>query len=308
MLETNQFQKQATNLQRTVFADKCNQCLAEFENFLALSPVYYSLYLTGSFCSDYFIPDVSDLDLTLVTTEKFSETDSDRLNQVVKKLQDKYGIDLDISIVPLSEASNEKYSRAGILYREAIVSVQLAGNCVWGSDVLRSSFSIKIEDYIEATKLTPFEFSRRIRNGEDLHYPLSFPDEKDEFYGYVGRVKNTLPLKPLVSLYSWIGTATVALETNQTVGNKKICIDSLKECDPHKGAELERMFFLCRESWAYKEPQAPYERQLLKSICRQALCWENDYFSLFLSKGCTDQVFKQKRLNGGVNGTDSFDH
>jgi hypothetical protein len=259
-----------------------------------------SCYLTGSYADEYYVPYISDLDLTLILRQSHLSETKNHLMAIAGLIGGETGVDFDVSFigVSLDEAKNERQLlTTGIGFREAVLSAKIAGRFVWGEDLLQEMPLPNKAKYIEDTEKIPFEFSNRIRGYKGLTYPLDYPNAGDQFLGFLRRNEDgSLSTKPLISLYTWIGTATAAKNAGIFVGNKRQCISGLKQVDKIMGEELETVFRLCRNEWGYKVPSSKEGVDRLKNLCAQALVWENCYAQtffphLFPSRPCEPREF-----------------
>jgi hypothetical protein len=251
---------------------------------------FAACYLTGSYAQGYAVsPDVSDIDFTLISCQNLPRETKEKLDILIEETKAELGVDLDISVIEQSSdaPSNEdhvKFSYLGIAFREAAMSAKLSGKLIWGEDILASLPLPSPEEYLKATAEIPFEFSNRIRGYNGLDYPLTYPNEADEFLGYLRFDEDTgdLSTKPLISLLTWLGTATAAqLSPEKMIGNKDQCVKTLSQLAPQKGGELSYIFDKCRREWGYKVPQTQQDKQKLREICMKALEWENEYRNQF---------------------------
>lgn len=286
-------------MKQPIFQDQQTQALNALLSIISQSDEFLSCYLTGSYAEGYAVsPDVSDIDLTIVSQGALTEDMQRRFDRLVAQTLAETGVDLDISVIEAASETpaqgNVKLSYLGIAFREAALSAKLSGKLIWGEDILAQVPLPSAEEYLRETKEIPFEFSNRIRGYKGLEFPLSYPDENDDFYGYLrmdetpaGAQPNedkfaSASTKPLISLMTWLGTATAAqIDSTTMVGNKNQCIKALSNAAPDKGEELSYIFDKCRRQWGYKVPEQHADRQELRRICRRALDWENDYRNQF---------------------------
>ena len=244
---------------------------------------FSACYLTGSYAERYAVTKVSDIDITVVSESPLDEIQRQNLESLIQNVDHTHGVNLDVSpVVVAGELYQGQSTFLGIAFREAVISAKLAGHLIWGRDVFARIPMPSKDEYVDATRKIPFEFPNRIRGYSNSPFPLGFPNEHDQYFGYLGKhVDGNASTKPLISLMTWIGTGTVALISGTPVGNKKQCVDALKEIDLGKGVELARLFDLCRREWKYRLPASPNDQQDLRDICARALVWENEYHDKF---------------------------
>lgn len=265
--------------------EQVQAALEDFIRGLRVLEKYSACYLTGSYYGGYAVEGASDIDLTLISDGVMSKSNKAELQELINQINHTYSIDLDVSVIAQRNTSPDtNLMFLGISFREAALSAKLAGGLIWGEDVLSQLSMPSNKEYVENTKRIPFEFSNRIRNYTGLTFPLVYPNSGDKYFGYPKSDNGVISTKQLISLMTWIGTATVANLSDIKVGNKKQCIDALKQIDFEMGEELVHTFDLCRRQWNYKEPQTPEEQKELRKICGRALDWENQYYNRFFAK------------------------
>lgn len=259
------------------------EAVADFIEGVVKSDNFSACYLTGSYAERYAVTKVSDIDITLVSESPLDERQIKNLESLIQYVDHAHGVNLDVSSVTVAaELYQGQSTFLGIAFREAVISAKLAGHLIWGRDVFARISMPSKDEYVAVTKKIPFEFSNRIRGYSNNLFPLGYPNERDQYFGYLGKhMDGNASTKPLISLMTWLGTGTVALVSGTPVGNKKQCVDALKEIDFRKGAELARLFDLCRREWKYRLPVSPHDQQDLRDICARALVWENEYHDKF---------------------------
>lgn len=244
-----------------------------FDKFSAIA----SCYLTGSYADSYAIDNLSDIDLTIFVNSNFSENDKTIFYSMIHRLNIEYKVIFDITLIKKNSKLVAQVNGNEVSFREGMISALLAGKLLWGTDIFINKRISKTQ-YLRATELMPFEFSNRVRGYSNEKYPLSYPNENDFYYGYVNAGANgEISTKLLISLITWIGTATLVKLTGEKVGNKHQCIDLLKVANPIKGDRLSYVFDLCRNKWRYSIPTSDDERMVLREICAETLILENGY-------------------------------
>lgn len=265
--------------------ENTTKALSKLVEELERRGIFRSCYLTGSYANGYAVPEASDIDVTIVSSSAMGRAENAWLDDIIHQIDGAFSVSLDVSLinsVSSGEKTGSKLSFLGIAFREAALSAKLAGHLIWGEDVLAQIPMPSTEEYIAQTEKIPFEFSNRVRGYKGLVFPLSYPDPEDHFLGYVNKNDQGEPsTKQLISLLTWIGTATVARLNGEKVGNKKQCVDALTRANPVQGQELSEIFDLCRGAWRYRLPTSHNSQDKLKIICEKALSWENRYREKF---------------------------
>ncbi len=235
----------------------------------------FSCYLTGSYANHYSI-ESSDIDLTVIYNENMNALD-------LKRLFEYHIPEIDLTLLANNQITNQNDPSSYDVYREGVLSAKLAGKLIFGKDLLKDLPVPTLDDYIKLTSRMPLYFSGKVRNtvlqSEIKH--LSYPDEKDEYKGYLYSAKgiSNLSTKLLISTYTWIATSALALRYGKFACNKRQSIDLFKKHDPEKGRYLDYVFTTCRNLWYYRIPTSHKDKLLLQSFCRNLLDWENTYIS-----------------------------
>jgi hypothetical protein len=158
----------------------------------------------------------------------------------------------------------------------------------------------------------PYRFlGQIIRDCMVLSYPLTYPDNASEFYGYERkRIPEWYPseiergTKELVTGVLRTARAIVALKAGQYVGSKRDSMRLYREYIHDEWTDyLEMLYQKGKQEWHYLVPTAPADRLLLRSLCQQTLAFENYYFGLYrdyllkLLQGMDeDEIFALERL------------
>lgn len=129
----------------------------------------------------------------------------------------------------------------------------------------------------------------RLRPGRPyLQFPLDFPDPDGDFYGYdqlvvpVAGRGEAHSSKLLVATVLRIASAIIALRTGKVVVNKADAVRVYRAEVQDIWAELiERVHLHCRNQWGYLLPENTDDLLLLRSLCEQALQFENHYLNIY---------------------------
>ena len=258
--------------------EKIGPALEEFTSGIKSLECFLSCYLTGSYYEGAAVKGASDIDITLVSGSPLGDDKQLKFNALTDHINQTYSVNLDISFVTIKDG---QFSGSGITFREAAINAKIAGCLIWGSDTLSQLPVPSHNKYLESTRKIPFEFSNRVRDYSGLRFPLTYPDPKDRYYGYVKEIDGAQSTQVLMSLVLWLSTGVIAHISDIQIGNKKQCVDAMMKVDPERGKKLLVIFNSCRQEWKYLEPKTPEDQEKLRSFCAQALIWENEYYNRF---------------------------
>lgn len=88
--------------------------------------------------------------------------------------------------------------------------------------------------------------------------------------------------KWLVATVGWIATALVAYQTKQYVSSKGEAVQLYKtHIDDQWTTLVEQVYEQCRNRWNYLIPDEEAERQILRSLCQDALEFSNHYLRVY---------------------------
>jgi hypothetical protein len=120
---------------------------------------------------------------------------------------------------------------------------------------------------------------------ETLSYPLTYPDENGEFYGYelMGIQINAYPeddtipgTRALISHLLFGAQVLVRLRVACHFATRRETIERYEETIGDEWASiLDEAVKRCRSEWHYQIPQTPEDREYLRELCRRTLSFEN---------------------------------
>ncbi len=121
-----------------------------------------------------------------------------------------------------------------------------------------------------------------------VRYPLAYPDPSAEFLGY-DRCKIRLAdgskvasTRDLIRSVGWAATALIAWKAGRYVARTRDVHQIYGETvDQERAPLLEDIYYLCRERWHYRMPEAPRERARLCGICQRTLGLENAFLGQY---------------------------
>jgi hypothetical protein len=88
--------------------------------------------------------------------------------------------------------------------------------------------------------------------------------------------------KLLVASVGWTATAIVAFRTGRYVRDKATCVDLYQKHVTDEWTQLvTEVHELCRNHWHYQIPSSDVDRQKLRSLCDQALAFQNHFLMLY---------------------------
>ena len=223
----------------------------------------------------------SDLDLAILFKDRFqddAETDqAQRLCECLEALNPAITVDMFY----VSEDRVQQPDRVSVALRLKRSSVLL-----YGEDIRDRIAAEPDERYVRDSMHIPYYSSRFGRPDLDvLAFPLDYPDPHGEFFGYDGwRLDNRhrRGMKMLVVIVSRIATALVALRAGQYAGNKLESTQLYRTLIGDEWADLvEQVYECCKTRWGYRIPRDAGDRTQLRELCRRALGFENNFFSLY---------------------------
>lgn len=240
------------------------------------------VYLRGSHASHSSV-DGSDLDLYLVFKDRFTDkAEYERARELTARCAELSPILLEI--IPIGERGLRLDPVLGL-------NLKLATRLLYGEDIRPSMPDFDADTYRRSVVHTPyFSYSETISRREQgaLVYPLQHIDPNGAFFGYdqspvPGADGSDQPsTKLLVASVGWTATAIIALRTGRYVQDKAACAQLYQEHIADEWTDLVTdVHQLCRSRWRYLIPSADADRRTLRSLCNQALDFQNHYLRLY---------------------------
>lgn len=234
-------------------------------------------YLTGSFHDGSATP-LSDIDLLILFSGGFvDEGEEETACRTAEYCSLLSPIELDL--VPLSEP---------VSFPLRAVSLKRASRLLYGEDVRDQIPLPPLDAYVRQVMRVASQVVARLRPDLSvLTFPLDYPHPEAEFFGY-DRREMTVPdgtlvpcTKDLVLAAGLAAAAIVAWRAGCYVAGKSDCLKLYREQigDPWTGF-LEEVYQRCRSQWGYRVPEEPAGRAVLRSLCQQALAFENHFLAL----------------------------
>ncbi|PCJ56935.1 MAG: hypothetical protein COA79_17505 [Planctomycetota bacterium] len=234
-------------------------CIKQYGNKIV------SIYVVGSFSRGDSI-DTSDLDLKIIFEDDV-ELDEIGYWEFVRDVKFRIHENIDLSPQWISKI------------KEWGVGIKYDGKLLYGKDIRNEIKDPEICEYIKKLKSISKQFSKKMRGLNEIDYRnLKYPDEKDEFYGYIRYEDKFKQLSRLFSL-SFISTAKIAIHGNVIVKSKRTIPELyVKHVDDAFNGWVKNLFYICRDQWHYRIPENNIDRIKLKDICSKALDFEKDFY------------------------------
>lgn len=232
-------------------------------------------YLVGSYAVGEAVA-TSDLDMVVVFKGSLEPKEQQQFAIVFDECKQLCPLAIDLTCV--GEAK---------LFQVGGVRFQTASLLLYGEDI-RAAVPLKpVEDHIRDMMHDQYPLLARVRGNPDvLTFPLDYPDPAGEFYGYDRRLIRTVDgtshpgIKNLALNVICPASALILLKAGKYVGNgnKSDCGTQYRIWINDEWTELvEAMDEYCRKRWAYLVPQERAQRHKLRSLCEQALGFENHF-------------------------------
>lgn len=239
-------------------------------------------YLRGSRASGTSIVG-SDIDLYVIFRDQFSdEAEYYRAQDLIRHCAQLSPILLEIIAV------GELGLRRNV---SAALNLKLATRLLHGDDIGPDLPPFEASSYLRSVIHTPYNCyslpaQRKVAGA--MTFPLQHIDPDGEFFGYDqwnvpgddGLDQKSTKL--LVASVGWTATAIVALRAGGYVRDKAACVDLYREHVNDEWTELVTdVHDLCRTRWHYQIPAEEDDRLRLRSLCDQALAFENHFLTLY---------------------------
>jgi hypothetical protein len=233
------------------------------------------------------------VDLRVIFKDQFAEHEVSRIERFREHCRSISALPLDI---PIQCEVNFQNGQADPM------ALKTAALFLYGTDIRAQLTMPPINDYMRIVTGAPYRnMALRLRKQEMVVYPLRYPDPHGEFYGYdvAGKMQH------FVVTIGWAATCAIVLSTCQYVARKS---DWLALYPQHINDEwvsfLTAVWEGCRNGWEYAIPTGERERTELRTLCRDALGFENHYlrrYRAYLLREVTrtdpaSQLFALERL------------
>lgn len=229
-------------------------------------------YLHGSFADNTAI-ETSDIDLFVVARGNFTIEE----RAVVQCVMDNCTLmsPFMVEMMALDET---------VLLQHGHFRVKSASKFLWGEDIRFQIPEQTLAQYLHLYAHFPFTYmTSMLRGNERSVYPLSYPQQDGEFYGYDQLLlppKNEPRhnIKKFVTGICWAATVLIAWQTGQTVSGKRASIQQYREGVHDEWTPfISEVYEWGNQRWRYLVPEQPEEHQHLRGLCAQALAFENHF-------------------------------
>lgn len=261
-----------TNIFKTVFSNRIRVC-----------------YLRGSYANGTAVS-TSDIDVVIVFKGRFvSFEEEEKARQICRQLSSISPVRLDA--IPRNEEQLLTLDNTGVFKSQVAiqVSIKSASKLLYGEDIREKIPMPSIDVYARKCMHDVYYFYTLVRCPfQSLTYPMDYPDPDGEFYGYDQRQERTLDgitfnsTRSLVQNIMWSAVAIVALKARKYIRTKKDCVQLYKEYINDKWTGLiEEINDKCINQWEYLLPQKTSDRVRLRTLCKQALEFENHFLIIY---------------------------
>ena len=235
-------------------------------------------YLHGSYADGSAI-DTSDIDLSVIFKNFFlTDTEAQDAHNLIANLPTPAQIDLSI----------EEEAALGF---QADPTFKLAGQLLYGEEIRPQLPLMSIEAWTRDRMHTSYwRLGRLFHRTPPLHWPLTYPDPSDEFYGYIRRPlrledgNEITSTRDLIRAVGWMATAIIAWRAKRYVARKADIYPIYKETiskelisDPW-GEFIEEVYQCCKVEWRYRIPD---QRHALRDLCSRTLAFENHFLAIY---------------------------
>lgn len=257
--------------------DILKETVALFEN--AFPQCIRGYYVEGSYANDSQVP-TSDVDLVLIFKNVFiDEQERTKAEEVARQCASSCRVEMDILLI--EEAHLRK---VGI--RPAL---KMGSIFIYGEDICEKLPLMPLQEWTRDRMHSSYWRTVDLFNRPFVvTYPLTYPDQDGEFYGYDRRKLRLADgsevncTRDLIRLVGWSATAILAFKAGQYVARKSDCQRLYTDYIADRWtALLYDTYTLCRGRWNYLIPDDPGERRLLRLICSQTLPFENHFLLIY---------------------------
>lgn len=260
-------------------------------------------YLTGSYAEGNAV-EWSDIDVYILFKDAFvSEEEAAQAEQLGLSCAPLTPLRLDLHAG--SEQSQD--SLPGFLS----AAVKQTSVLLYGEDTRECMSLPDKEKYTRDATEIALQFLLWLHQGENITYPLAYPDPDGAFFGYdqlqvlSSDLASARPgIRLLVETACRIGTALLAFKTDRYVSTKRESVQTYRELINDEWASfLQAMFEKGKLCWSYNLPEQIEERAELRGLCERMLPFENHYLRayhayLLAQLSSNNEVARQFSLQG----------
>ncbi|TCO47844.1 nucleotidyltransferase-like protein [Kribbella antiqua] len=238
-------------------------------------------YLRGSHASGTPIAG-SDLDLFIVFKDRFTDqAEYERARELSGDCARLTPMLLEIVLV----GERGLHRPEGV---SAALNLKLATRLLYGEDIRPALPPYDADTYLRSVIHTPLLSYSYAAQRRTLVYPLQHIDPDGEFFGFD---QWTMPgpdgldqpsTKLLIGTVGWTATAIIALRSGEYVRDKAACVALYQQHVADEWTDLvTQVHDLCRNRWHYQLPTTDADRHTLRSLCAQALNFQNHFLPLY---------------------------
>lgn len=213
----------------------------------------------------------SDIDLIVVFANGSTKKDKEKFSHLLDHVNSLNSIEIGCYV------QDKEYFDAGLpLYLKA-------ASLLYGSHVFADIPLFPIDTIARKWITGAFFLIQRLHGVETgLKYPLNYPDNGSDYYGYHFVEKDgAITTKRMVSTVARMAGAILALKAERHPKSKR---DSILLYKSHIGGlwadYVESVYLKMNQSWHYNIPYLPEERAEFQGLCRQLLGFENYFLKL----------------------------
>lgn len=236
-------------------------------------------YVEGSYANENQVP-TSDVDLLLIFKDGFTdEHERAKAEDVARQHASSCEVEMDIQLL------EEEY-----LHMVGIPpSLKMGSMLLYGEDIREKFPLISLQAWTRDRMHTSYWRTVNLfKRPSVVTYPLAYPDQDGEFYGYDQRKLRLADgsevncTRDLIRLVGWSATAILAFKAGQYVARKSDCQRLYTDHIADRWtAVLYDTYTLGRGRWNYLIPDESGERRLLRLICSRVLPFENHFLLIY---------------------------
>ncbi|MCI0714121.1 MAG: nucleotidyltransferase domain-containing protein [Chloroflexi bacterium] len=239
-------------------------------------------YVVGSYGDGTAVPS-SDLDIGILFYARLTHTELRQCQDLIHHCNALSHVRLDISSLDESHLTRATASMKAALP-------------IFGDKLAFHTLPLEpIQDKIIRSLFMAVQYMWILRGRADnLYFPLRYPDEDGEFYGYdsfgeyVGGGEFGRGTHLMVNLVTMMTTTINALVLGKQVGTKKESVMTYYyDVDDEWADFVVDVYQFLKEQWHYQIPQHREDRERLRHFCERLIHFEN-----FLLAICRSYILK----------------
>jgi predicted nucleotidyltransferase len=221
----------------------------------------------------------SDIDLVIVFSGQFAQENTRQIaEQLWNQNNQEMAVEVDITAI------DEQQLQKGVQ-----PNLKLGSQLIYGQDICSKYPLLPIADWARERMHASYWLTINIHpRPKPVQLPLIYPDEQNEFYGYLTRTfrlpngKEVLCTRDLVRTVTWKATALLAHKARQYAVRKSQIAQLYHEYIGNEWSEyLAEIVYFCRNQHQYLIPEELEPRQQLRSLCAQTLQFEQHFLEVY---------------------------